>query len=209
MGVGTVVGPDDGGTAVARLLAPVLPAGVLAGEPQPILETSSGVRLRPWSVEDADVLAAVYADPEIQHWHHRAMDRSDAVRWIADTAHRWAAETDAEWAVVDPDDLPVGRVALRGIALDIGQAEVSYWTAPAARGAGIAGRATGRLATWALEEVGFWRLVIRHSARNPASCRVAVTAGFAHEADLALAHLHDDGWHDVHVHTRFNRTAGR
>jgi [ribosomal protein S5]-alanine N-acetyltransferase len=194
---------------VARLLAPVLPAGILADQVQPILDTSSDLRLRPWSVKDADALSAAYADPEIQRWHHRAMGRSEAVRWIAETARRWAAETDAEWAVVDPDDLAVGRVALRGVALDIGQAEVSYWTAPAARGRGIAGRATGRLATWALAEVGFWRLVIRHSAQNPASCRVAVAAGFAHDADLALAHLHDDGWHDVHVHTRFSPSAGR
>jgi [ribosomal protein S5]-alanine N-acetyltransferase len=194
---------------VPRLLAAVLPVGTLAEAQQPILDIASDLRLRPWSAKDAPSLAAVYADAQIQRWHHRAMDRREAARWIADTARRWNDESDAEWAVVDPEDVVVGRVALRHIALEIGQAEVSYWTAPAARGRGIAGLATGRLATWALEEVGFWRLVIRHSTENDASCRVAVAAGFAHEADLALAHLHDDGWHDVHVHTRFHPAAGR
>jgi [ribosomal protein S5]-alanine N-acetyltransferase len=194
---------------VARLLPPVLPEGALAEGSQPVLDITSHLRLRPWSAKDASMLAAVYADPTIQRWHHRVMDRSEAARWIAETAQRWADETDAEWAVVDAEDLVVGRVALRGITLDIGQAEVSYWTAPASRGSGAASRAVGRLATWAFEEVGFWRLVIRHSTENPASCRVAVAAGFAHEADLALAQLHDDGWHDVHVHTRFHPTAGR
>jgi [ribosomal protein S5]-alanine N-acetyltransferase len=107
--------------------------------------------------------------------------------------------------VTDPAGV-LGRVALRGISLDIGQAEVSYWTLPRARGVSLASRGVDRLARWALHEVGFWRLVIRHSTRNLASCRVAERARFAHEATLTRCHIHADGWHDVHVHTRF-RTA--
>lgn len=41
------------------------------------------------------------------------------------------------------------------------------------------------------------------STRNEASCRVATAAAFPHEATLARCHLHADGWHDVHVHTRY------
>jgi lactoylglutathione lyase len=62
-----------------------------------------------------------------------------------------------------------------------------------------------RLATWALDEVGFWRLTIRHSKQNQPSCRVATAAGFLPEATLLQQHLHADGWHDVHVHARFPR----
>ena len=35
---------------------------------------------------------------------------------------------------------------------------------------------------------------------NPASCRVAVKAGFREEGVRRGAALHADGWHDMHVH---------
>jgi [ribosomal protein S5]-alanine N-acetyltransferase len=125
----------------------------------------------------------------------------EAAAWIATTAELWTDETDAEWAVVAEADL-VGRVALRGVDLAVGQGEVSYWTSPEARGRGVASDAVQRVASWALDTVGFWRLEIRHSVENPASCRVAVLAGFVEEARLTRQHLHEDGWHNVHVHSR-------
>jgi RimJ/RimL family protein N-acetyltransferase len=187
---------------VPRLLSPILASGTFSSRPQPVLDVDPQLRLRPWRASDAPAVAEAFTDPAIRRWHHRSMGVDEAERWIAETTVRWSAETDAEWAVTGSDGV-VGRVALRGVALEIGHAEVSYWTAPQARDAGIARRAVARVAVWALEEVGFWRLLVRHSTRNPASCRVALAAGFPHEADLMLAHLHDDGWHDVHVHTRF------
>lgn len=57
-------------------------------------------------------------------------------------------------------------------------------------------------AGWVLERVWFWWLEIRHSTPNPASCEVARRAGFVHEATLGRQHLHDDGWHEVHIHSR-------
>ena len=129
------------------------------------------------------------------------MAADGAAAWITTTAERWTDETDAEWAVVADADL-VGRVALRGVDLAVGQGEVSYWTSPEARGRGVASDAVQRVASWALDTVGFWRLEIRYPVENPASCRVALLAGFAEEARLARQHLHEDGWHDVHVHRR-------
>ena len=58
----------------------------------------------------------------------------------------------------------------------------------------------------ALDTGGFWRPEIRHSVANPASCRVAVLGGFVEEARLARQHLHADGWHDVHFHSRLRAT---
>ncbi|CAN5833711.1 GNAT family N-acetyltransferase [soil metagenome] len=186
-----------------RLVADVVPAGALRDQPQPRLDANGGLTLRPWARTDVDALTAAYSDRSIQQWHHRSMTSDEAARWISDAGARWRAETDAEWAVVASDDTVVGRVALRLIALRIGQAQLSYWTLPEHRGAGVATRATTHLADWALHEVGLWRLEIRHSTRNPASCRVAIAAGFQLEAELGRSHIHADGWHDVHVHTRF------
>jgi [ribosomal protein S5]-alanine N-acetyltransferase len=186
-----------------RTLAPVLAPGTLGARMQPVLEgDGGGVTLRPWRLTDAPTIVAAYEDDAIAFWHHRAMDDDAARRWLTEAAAAWDAEQDAEWAVVR-DRAVVGRVALRGISLDVAQAEVSYWTVPSARGAGTATAAVDRVSRWAFEEIGFWRLVIRHSTRNEPSCRVAAAAGYAHEATLQRCHLHADGWHDVHVHTRF------
>lgn len=189
-----------------RLLPDVVPKGSLGNRQQPVLDAGDGLSLRPWQATDAPAVAAAFDNPEIRHWHHRSMTAREAAEWIAGTAAQWKAETDAEWAVVDGDGL-LGRVALRQMALSIGQAELSYWTLPRARGRGVATRATSTVASWALEEIGFWRIEIRHSTRNERSCRVATRAGFCLEAELERQHIHDDGWHDVHIHTRFQRDA--
>jgi [ribosomal protein S5]-alanine N-acetyltransferase len=129
------------------------------------------------------------------------MDPPGASDWVEATGERWTAETDAEWAIVAGDDV-LGRVARRGVDLSVGHAEISYWTRPHARGRGVASDGVSRIATWALRTVGFWRLEIRHSVQNPGSCRVAVHAGFIEEAQLARHHLHADGFHDIHIHSR-------
>jgi len=83
-----------------------------------------------------------------------------------------------------------------------GQAEVTYWTAAAARGTGVAPAAVGAVAGWAFDVLGLHRLELQHSTGNPASCRVAEKAGFVLEGTRRSALLHDDGWHDMHLHAR-------
>lgn len=83
---------------------------------------------------------------------------------------------------------------------DDGIARVAYWTAPAARGAGVATLALAGLTTWAVDEVGFHRVELDHSTRNQASCRVAAKAGYRLEGTKRSAAVHDDGRHDMHLH---------
>lgn len=184
-----------------RLVAPVLPVGSMRRRPQPSL-AANGLVLRPWTLEDTAPLADAYADAAIQQWHHRSMTEDEARRWIHGARERWHAETDADFAVEEQGQL-VGRVALRMVVLAAGQCELSYWTVPAARGAGVATRAARGLSAWALDDLGLFRIEARHSTQNPGSCRVAEASGYAYEATLERQHLHADGWHDVHVHTRF------
>lgn len=184
-----------------RSLPPVLPEGTLRRQPQPTLTTEGGTVLRPWRSGDEAALVAAYDDPHIRFWHHRTMTRTEAADWIRATSRRWEDETDAEWAVVHDDEL-VGRAALRDVDLSVGQAELSYWIRPHARGRGLASDAVRTVADWALDAVGFWRLEIRHAVGNTASCGVAHRSGFVDEAVLRRAQLHEDGWHDVHVHRR-------
>ena len=120
--------PIDPGVRVPRLLPPVLPAGTFRDQPQPTLGTDRGFLLRRWRTGDESALVSAYDDPAIRHWHHRTMDTD----WIAATSKRWNDEPDAEWAVTRHGEV-MGRVALRGVDLSVGQAEVSYWTCPPAR----------------------------------------------------------------------------
>ncbi|MEU3348666.1 GNAT family N-acetyltransferase [Streptomyces sp. NPDC006700] len=186
------------------LISPVLPAGTFARTTQPTLSTGDGLLLRPWIPEDAPVVHDVFQDPVMHQWHARAAEsEAEAAGWIEDWRAAWAADREAQWAVADADTgRPVGRVALREVRFEDGAAEVAYWTAPAARGLGVASRATAALVHWAFEVTGFHRLELLHSVRNEASCRVAARAGFAVEGTKRGSGLHADGWHDMHLHAR-------
>ncbi|MGW2032026.1 GNAT family N-acetyltransferase [Streptomyces sp. NPDC001761] len=186
------------------LTSPVLTPGVLARIPQPALPAAGGTLLRPWRAGDAPAVHAAFEDPVLRHWHGRSCDSADeAAGWITQWRGGWADEREAQWAVVDEatDEL-LGRVALRRIVLSDGVAEIAYWTVAGARGRGVALRAATALTRWAFDEVGFHRLELMHAIANPASCRVAGKAGFALEGTKRSAYLHQDGWHDMHLHAR-------
>ncbi|CAM5232745.1 GNAT family N-acetyltransferase [Streptomyces aurantiogriseus] len=186
------------------LTRPVLPADALSRIPQPVLPAGDGLVLRPWRTEDAPAVHAAFQDPLMHRWHIRAADSEEEVAgWIEEWRAAWGEERNAQWAVADAEsDVVLGRVALREIALGDGVAEVAYWTTAAARGRGVAARATTALAHWALDEIGFHRLELLHAVANDASCRVATKTGFALEGTKRSALLHPDGWHDMHLHAR-------
>jgi len=128
--------------------------------------------------------------------------QDEALEVIERWRQRWLAETGAHWAVTtQPEGDPAGRIGLRAMDTQQGVAEAIYSTAPAFRGQGVAPAALEALASWAFS-VGFHRLFLRHSAANPASCRVAAKSGFAAEGTERSAELHTDGWHDMHMHAR-------
>ncbi|WP_410581089.1 GNAT family N-acetyltransferase [Amycolatopsis sp. lyj-108] len=186
------------------LIEPALPAGTFRSMRQPCLIVDDRLVLRPWCADDGEDVEAAFACPAIQRWHVRRVDGADEAReWIAGWEQRWRAETDASWAVVDArEDRPVGQVGLRALSLFEASAQLSYWVLPAARGAGIAGRAVAALTRWAFETVRLHRLFLLHSTANAASCRVADKAGYRLEGTLRSSMLHADGWHDVHLHAR-------
>lgn len=182
----------------------VVEPGTFAGHEQPTLPADGGLRLRPWALTDAPAVYEAFQDPVLQRWHARVADSEDEARewiegWIAD----WAEERTATWAVVDAvTDEVAGRVALREVTFADGQAELAYWTLPRARGRGVASRAVTALSAWALDAVGLHRLELTHATANEASCRVALKTGFAVEGTMRSAVLHEDGWHDMHLHAR-------
>ncbi|NES27662.1 GNAT family N-acetyltransferase [Micromonospora terminaliae] len=182
------------------LTTPALPPGTLAGRPQPDLDAGD-LLLRPWHPDDGQAVLAAYADPAIRRWHCRTMSGDEARDWIDAWPRRWHQETDASWAVTDHAGV-LGQVGLRAVDLYEGEAAVSYWVLPAARGQRVAARALTALTAFAFDRLGLHRLGLRHSTANGASCQVAQRAGFHLEGTNRGAARHTDGWHDMHVHAR-------
>jgi RimJ/RimL family protein N-acetyltransferase len=194
---------------MAELAPYTITPGTLAGMPQPTVPLAEGAKLRPWSDADAPALQAAYADPAIQRWHVRELDSlSEAREMIAGWRGAWVQERRLEWAVAGFDGTLLGRLGLKDLDLFDGVAEVAYWTVPAARGRGLAARAVEAASCWAFG-LGFWRLQLAHSTRNPASCRVAEKAGFAPEGTRYGSARHADGHHDMHTHARLADAADR
>jgi ribosomal-protein-alanine N-acetyltransferase len=116
-----------------------------------------GLTLRPWLSGDAAGLARAYEDPDIRRWHSRSLSLGQAESWVRFEGQRWQQDTGASWAITH-DGLLRGRVGIGGVDLAEGQAGVTYWSLPAARGQGVAPRALRAVVDWAFDTVGFHRL---------------------------------------------------
>ncbi|WP_405659639.1 GNAT family N-acetyltransferase [Streptomyces sp. NBC_01166] len=182
---------------------PVIASGSLAGSSQPVLAAAGGLLLRPWEEGDVPGFLSAYRDEEIRRWHtRRPLTEAQVREWFEDHRRDWRREKGGHWAVTRDGGEMLGRIALRGLDLDDGVADVAYWVLPAARGAGVASGAVAALTTWALHEIGFHRLELDHSTRNTASCGVAMKSGYLLEGTRRSAAVHDDGRHDMHLHAR-------
>lgn len=82
---------------------------------------------------------------------------------------------------------------------------IGYWTAPWARGQGVAPDAVAAISRWTFDAVGLHRLELSHAVENIASCRVAVKAGFAAEGIMRSALPRPvGGWWDTELHAMIN-----
>ncbi len=184
---------------MASLTSPAVPADAIGGADQPELATT-GLRLLPWADEHAAPLAQAYADPEIRYWNGESMNLAEAAAHAQEWAEQWRQGRRAGWAV-QRGQLLVGRVALNRIDTHSGRAEVTYWASSEARGTGVIPGAVTAVVGWAFG-LGFHRIELLHSVANTASCRVAAKTGFQLEGTLRQHGLHQDGWHDMHLHAR-------
>nr|WP_240956205.1 GNAT family N-acetyltransferase [Micromonospora sp. HNM0581] len=154
--------------------------------------------LRPWRASDADTVYRACQDPAIQRWTavpspYRVEDAQNFVGSYAPTV--WATGSGAPFAVCDAASGELlGSCGLISIDQARRSGEVGYWTAPWARGRGVAVRATRATARWAFDTLALRHLLWRAELGNHASRLVALRAGFRVEGRLRSAHRAAPGW---------------
>ncbi|MDT7538129.1 MAG: hypothetical protein QOI82_1714 [Actinomycetota bacterium] len=153
--------------------------------------TDGVVTLRTWTTADiADVTRALN-DPLIERFFPFPMPftREHATTFIELTVPRdWADGRAANVAVTDAASGElVGAVWLKLPVRHWRIGEVSYWTAPWARGRGVAGGAAALHAQWGLDALGLNRVELLADVENAASQRAAEKGGFTQEGVLRRA----------------------
>ena len=155
--------------------------------------TPGPLRLRPWRGDDVDAVLAAQRDPACRLWSGGgAVDTRDDAVALLDRLR--TQENRASWAVVDgiTGEL-LGSVTVHSIDVRQGDAQVGYWTAPGARGRGVAARAVDAACRWAFGALEVDRIELCHAVENTASGRVADKAGFTREGRLRRSFRYGDG----------------
>ena len=165
------------GTPGRRRAADGPPGSLLIGLPDPPLAGES-VELRAWARDDVPALVRACSDPLVSRYTSVPVPytREDAVRFV-DAAR---SPTSLPLAAVDPADPGevLGAVGLHAVSRGRRKGEIGYWTAPWARGRGVATEALQLLSAWAIESLGLRRLDLYAEPENEISHRVAERAGF-------------------------------
>jgi RimJ/RimL family protein N-acetyltransferase len=145
------------------------------------------------------------SDPEVARWNPgpAPLDLDAARAWCARGAD-WSDGTHATFSVLDATSgRLVGNVSVHQVDHRQQDAEIGYRVAPWARGQGVATDAVSAATRWAFGALDLVRIEIAHAVANPASCRVALKAGFPLEGNLRQAFVYGDGTrHDEHLHAR-------
>ena len=159
---------------------------------EPVELTAGPLLLRPWRPDDVDAVWAALQDPETRLWNGGGVTcRADAEGLVARRAD-WSSGDHASWAVVDGTGV-LGSMSLHSIDLVQSEAEVGYWTVPAARGRGVAAVAVDAACRWAFAALPVDRIELCHAVENTASGRVAEKAGFTLEGRLRRSFRYGDG----------------
>jgi RimJ/RimL family protein N-acetyltransferase len=169
------------------------------------------VLLRPFGEADLGDVVAACRDPLVQRYTRvpAGYDEDDARAFISGAAGRRERRESLELAVAPlGDGRLVGAIGLGMDRYDPARAEIGYWVAPWARGAGVAASALSLLSRWAPGSAGLARLDLYASVSNVASIRVAERCGFVREGTLRKAWYRGPAREDLVVYSLLAEDLG-
>ncbi|WP_217180262.1 GNAT family N-acetyltransferase [Streptomyces sp. AC495_CC817] len=168
---------------------------------EPVTLTTERLVLHAPTAADAEAIERACQDPEIPRWTTvpSPYTRKDAEDYIRLIGGWWADLSETVWCMY-ADGRLVGSIGLHHIAEHAtgGDAELGYWVAPEARGAGYLTEAGRAVIDWGFAELGLARIGWRAKVGNIPSARTARALGFRYEGLLRQALTgprgRDDGW---------------
>lgn len=175
----------------------------------PLIEGATA--LRPWRDSDLKPLVVACQDPEIVRWTRvpENYGEGDARAFLRQRYDMAFAGLSAPFALVAaPDGELLGSISLMRFAWEHARAEVGYWLASPARGAGHATRAVRLISGWGFQTLGLERIDLLAGTGNAASQEVAVRSGFTREAVLRSYLAHKFGRQDVVAYGLLRAEAG-
>jgi RimJ/RimL family protein N-acetyltransferase len=165
--------------------------------------TTPRLELRPFRRRDLDPLVEAVADSwqdlaKWLPWAHAHYGRSEAMRFIKDSAAAWSEGRafDLSIRALDEPDHHLGNISVWPVSRRERSGEVGYWVRTDATGTGIATEASARVLAVGFEELGLHRITLRIAVGNRASERVAEKLGFVQEGLLRKEVLVHGTWLD-------------
>lgn len=159
--------------------------------------------LRPFRRRDVDSLVDAVRDSatELQRWlpwAHDRYGRSDAVRFVRDSAAAWTEGRAYDFALRGHEDADrhLGNVSVWHTSRRERSGEIGYWIRSTETGRGIATEGAARVIQVAFEELRLHRVVLRIAVGNRPSERVAEKLGFVQEGVLRREVLVNGEWLD-------------
>lgn len=151
--------------------------------------SAPALTLRPWQDTDIPAIVAAHRDEAMRRWLVNPIgDEDEARAWLARQDAGWAEGTRLSWAI-DKEGTLAGHFAIKAASPPETLATgVGYWTAPEARGTGIASRCVKTCTEWLFggqEIMPADEIELIHAVGNEGSCRVAQKCGYVLESVLA------------------------
>jgi RimJ/RimL family protein N-acetyltransferase len=166
---------------------------------------ASDLLIRPWEPADIEAVYRACQDPLIQRWTSvpSPYELRHAESFITEVGpEQWEAGTAAPLGVFQAGTGELlGACGLASTNPVRNSAEIGYWTAPWARGRGVALAATRAVATWAFEFFGLSRLTWAAEIGNHASRLVALRAGVQIAGEHRMIRHHPAGRREAWIGT--------